>query len=108
MKILGAVLDSIKHTVLINVLLLKKILVHSIEHRYTFPFGTNKSPYRTLENLLADRFCILSLSNELFSIFQKVSIKSTVRLIEFTEYSIKRTVVKFSWKSLLSVPYIET
>ena len=77
--------DSIKRTVLLKILLLKKFLVHSIEHRYTFPFGTNKSPCRTLENLLADRFCVMSLLNELFSIFQKVSIKSTVRLIEFTE-----------------------
>ena len=77
--------DSIKRTVQLKVLLLKKNLVPSIEHRYTFPFGTNKRPYRTLENLFADRFCVMSLLNELFSIFQKVFIKSTVRLIEFTE-----------------------
>ena len=44
-------------------------------------YGTNKSKtfesktYRTLENFLAYKFCV-----------RTVSIKNTVRLIEFTEY----------------------
>ena len=40
----------------------------------------------TLNNILADKFCVLSLLSVLFSIFQKISIKNTVRLIESTEY----------------------
>ena len=40
-----------------------------------------------MENFKADKFCVLSLLSVLFSIFQKISIKNTVRLIESTDYA---------------------
>ena len=76
---------SIKRTVLLKVLLPKNARCVN-----TFPFSGNKSKTFEFKNISTYcvpyiRFCVLFLLSLLFSIFQKISIKNTVRLIESTE-----------------------